>query len=493
MPSRTAFLMAATRQAMRIACALAGAATVASPQSTYRLRVSAVGFVAESGTFYRGTSQVTSVPSGIDCRSEIVGDVMPTGTCTSNFPAGTTVVLTATPLFDGTFDGWTGACAGQGTTCQLEMTMDRDVATKTIARTYTLTVRGNGNALGFVHSTDHFANPAISCTVRGSVTSGPCVAEYPAGQMVWLGREETVNTFAQFAGWLGCGPLSDDSNCRLLMDGPKTVTAGWIAPEIVIASSGGNGSGKVTGTAPPGTIGAFDCTITAAGASGDCSALWETGPTSITLTATPNANSVFLGWDSQWCSGTGPCSLSPATRLDQMRMEIRALFVTTSSTLTIAAAGSGSGTVGFSPARNDCIVAHGTANSDCSTTFPQGLQVTLTANPTGGSTFGGWSGACSGAELVCTLVASDATHVTVTFVAPRPVAELALALMGRLTISAAEQHELDRFGNTDNVFDLGDLLALLARTGERLSPSTMSALLAAPAVGIPMAAERRIP
>jgi hypothetical protein len=73
-----------------------------------------------------------------------------------------------------------------------------------------------------------------------------------------------------------------------------------------------------------------------------------------------------------------------------------------------------------------------------------------------------------------------AAHATATFVAPRPAAELARALLGRLTLSTAEQRELDRFGNKDGTFNLGDLLALVTRTGERLSAATMNALLAVP-------------
>jgi len=237
-------VLSAIRQAALIVSAAAGMATVAAAQTpTYKLRVSAVGLIGGATQAYRGTTQVTSSPSGIDCRSELLGDVFPSGACAADFPAGAAVVLTATPLYDGTFDGWIGACAGQGLTCHLEMTGDLETATRTIAKTYTLTVRGTGNALGQVHSVDRFAVPPIACTMQGEMTSGTCVTEYPVGQMVWLGREQQVNSAARFIGWTGCGPLSDTSSCRLVMDGPKTVTAGWVAMELTIASGGGNGTG----------------------------------------------------------------------------------------------------------------------------------------------------------------------------------------------------------------------------------------------------------
>ena len=94
---------------------------------------------------------------------------------------------------------------------------------------------------------------------------------------------------------------------------------------------------------------------------------------------------------------------------------------------------------------------------------------------------------------MCAIVVNADTRATARFVAPRPAAELAQALLGRLTLSGAEQRELDRFGNRDGTFNLGDLLALLTRTGERLSAATMNALLAAPhSVGV-TGGSRRIP
>jgi Pro-kumamolisin, activation domain/Divergent InlB B-repeat domain len=72
-------------------------ATFALPQ--YTLNVS----VAGNGT-------VTSSPSGISCPS----------VCTMNYTTGTPVTLTATPAGGATFNGWGGACSGNGS-CQVTM------------------------------------------------------------------------------------------------------------------------------------------------------------------------------------------------------------------------------------------------------------------------------------------------------------------------------------------------------------------------------------
>jgi hypothetical protein len=66
--------------------------------TTYSLSVSGIRSNGPQGG-------VKSSPAGINCPL----------TCTASFPAGSTVVLTATPLVDYIFSGWTGDCHGQGT------------------------------------------------------------------------------------------------------------------------------------------------------------------------------------------------------------------------------------------------------------------------------------------------------------------------------------------------------------------------------------------
>jgi List-Bact-rpt repeat protein len=468
MTGRRARLLTATRRATLIACAVAGNATVAVAQSTtFKLTI------FTSDAFYLGTAQVTSSPAGIDCRSESSGNLPNGGTCSADFAAGATVTLTAVPLYGGTFDGWVGACAGQSATCHVAMTSALTTSPKTIAKTYTLTVRGVGNAHGLIGNVDFWARPPLSCGIGpGGVTGGVCVTEYPANQTAWLRREESALGYARFVGYSGCG--ADPFDCRMVVDGPKVVTAGWMAMQIIIRSAGGNGTGKVTGTATNNVVGSFDCTIAPAGAAGVCSAIWETQtpPMSITLTATPTGNSVFAGWSGK-CSGTGACVIP--IQIDTLPVAAR--FTAPSYSLSVTAAGSGNGNVTSSPSGINCPIIAGAVGQNCSATFSTGTAVTLTADPTGGSTFGGWTGACSGAQATCLLTISATTQATARFTPPRAAAELALALLGRLTLSPAEQHELDRFGNADDTFNLGDLLALLSRTGERLPAATMSALL----------------
>jgi hypothetical protein len=77
--------------------------------------------------------------------------------------------------------------------------------------------------------------------------------------------------------------------------------------------------------------------------------------------------------------------------------------------LTVRKAGPGAGTVTSSPAGINC-------GSGCSALFFQSQPVTLTAHPARGSTFGGWSGGCSGSGATCQVTMSQARTVTARFV-----------------------------------------------------------------------------
>ena len=75
--------------------------------------------------------------------------------------------------------------------------------------------------------------------------------------------------------------------------------------------------------------------------------------------------------------------------------------------LAIAKAGSGSGTVSSTTPGIDC-------GATCTRSYLDYQSVTLAATPTNGSTFAGWTGACSGMGT-CTLAMSEARAVTATF------------------------------------------------------------------------------
>ena len=78
--------------------------------------------------------------------------------------------------------------------------------------------------------------------------------------------------------------------------------------------------------------------------------------------------------------------------------------------LAVAKAGSGSGTVSSTTPGIDC-------GATCTRSYLNYQSVTLTASAATGSTFAGWTGACSGTGT-CTLAMSEARAVTATFSRP---------------------------------------------------------------------------
>jgi hypothetical protein len=111
---------------------------------------------------------------------------------------------------------------------------------------------------------------------------------------------------------------------------------------------------------------------------------------SVTLTASPGANSVFSGWSGD-CTGTGACTLTMVADKN-----VTATFTSSGYPLDLTI--SGGGTVSFSTG--------GSFTGSTSQTFASGTAVTLTPLANGGSIFTGWTG--------CDSVAGNACSVTMT-------------------------------------------------------------------------------
>jgi hypothetical protein len=75
--------------------------------------------------------------------------------------------------------------------------------------------------------------------------------------------------------------------------------------------------------------------------------------------------------------------------------------------LTVERTGTGTGTVTSSPAGIDC-------GETCTAEFEEGAEVTLSATPAAGSTFAGWSGACTGTGA-CKVTLAEAQEVEAEF------------------------------------------------------------------------------
>ena len=150
-----------------------------------------------------------------------------------------------------------------------------------------------------------------------------------------------------------------------------------------------NGAGSVSDGA------SFSC------GSGTCTTTYAANA-SVTLTATPHSGSSFTGWSGD-CSGTSTCVLSMTAS-----HTVTATFSNSGPQLNIGEAGNGTGTVSSNPAGISC-------QSTCTAPFSMGQIVTLTAVPSSGSTFMGWSGGgCSGTGT-CSVTMNSAQTVVATF------------------------------------------------------------------------------
>jgi hypothetical protein len=110
------------------------------------------------------------------------------------------------------------------------------------------------------------------------------------------------------------------------------------------------------------------------------------------------------------CAGAIPAATGGANCADRAWIDAVSLPLVSVGpyALTVATAGTGSGSVTSSPAGISCA-------SDCTESYAIGTVVTLTTTPAAGSTFAGWSGGgCTGTGA-CVVTMSAATSVTATF------------------------------------------------------------------------------
>lgn len=348
-----------------------------------------------------GAGRVTSNPAGLDCT---VAAGVTSGTCSTNFTSGSRVTLTAQPGATSDFTGWAGFCTGMDA-CVLDVTGQRTVTAGFGVKSFALTVAGTGAGTGTITSSPS----GISCVLTAGVATGSCAASFSAGTVVTLSR--SVTGLNVFDGWSGA--CSGSGTCTVTMDAGKAVTAALsvaIQQVLLTVTPAGNGSGSVT-SVPAGIA----CTIAGGSGTGSCSASFPAG-TSVALSGSATSPNSFGGWTGASCSGTGACNvtLTAATTVTAAFN-----YVAPTQPLTVTGSGSGSGSVTSTPAGISCTISGGVANGACSFSFAENASVTLTATPSGGGGFAGWSGACSGTGS-CALSLSVARSVSASFTAPPP-------------------------------------------------------------------------
>ena len=244
----------------------------------HRLTVSKAG--SASGT-------VSSSPAGINCGA----------TCAASFNANTTVTLTAQPDAGAAFSGWTGACSGSASTCQVRMDQQRSVTATFSAMSsgpqpLTVFIDAAGAARGRVQS-----EPAgLDCS-QGVV----CTTFFSQGSNV---RVVAVPPFGSaFVRWSGDSACDGSANpsCTVNMSMPRVLTAHFdlasaVQPSITVSKTG-RGNGTISSTPNYINCGSL------------CSRAIAQG-TQVTLYAVAASGSRFAGWGG---ASAGACLGSTAT------------------------------------------------------------------------------------------------------------------------------------------------------------------------------------
>lgn len=247
-----------------------------------------------------------------------------------NYTAGTSVSLTATAATGFQFSGWSGDASGSTNPLSVTMNSAKSVTGTFVPIQYSIT---------------------LNAATGGNASKSPSQNLYDYGTSVQL--TATPATGYQFTGW--SGDATGNTN-------PLTITV--------------NGNKNIT---PIFTLQKLAVTITASGGSvskNPDQATYDYG-TSVTLTATPDANKQFTGW-----SGDASGNTNPLTITVDGNKNITAGFTDAGAVVyTLTTSASGSGSI--------------TRNPDQASYSPN-TDVILTAVPAAGQQFTGWSGNASG-------------------------------------------------------------------------------------------------
>ena len=323
-----------------------------------------------------GNGAVSSNPAGVDCGAD----------CSELYDIGAMVTLTATPDANSVFSGWQGGgCADMG---DCIVTMNADITVEaTFERVFNLTV---------TKTLVRAADGAVTSSPAGIDCGGACAQSLLNGAMVTLTAMPNANS--TFVGWQGNGCAGETPTCVVQMNQDRAVTATFAPVQVALqVVKNGSGSGIVSSNPAGVNCGA------------DCSELYDIGAV-VTLTATPDANTAFSGWQGGGCAGAGDCTITMTAGVS-----VTATFALGQTSLTVVKNGNGDGVVTSSPPGIDCGAA-------CQAAFPSQTEVTLSAAPDADTRFVGWNrDDCSG-EGPCTVALTSALTLTATFENPPPVA-----------------------------------------------------------------------
>lgn len=280
------------------------------------------------------------------------------------FDCGSVVTLDADADSCHEFTGWTGSITWGNSPVDVVMDGDKNIAAGFSILTYTVTISGDSEG---------------QVSVDGVVQSLPWSDTVDCGTTLAL--EATPDSCWQFDAWSG-DLSSSDNPVSLVVDGTKTISAGFSETEYSLSVDGTGGSILVDGS--PQSLpwsGSYAC------------------GNSVTLEAVPDEHREFAGWSGDLSGSDNPVDLV----MDGDR-SIVASFDWTNYTLSLSATGNGTVSVDGVPQA-----------LPWSGSVPYGTEVVLEAAPADGWKFKGWSGAISGSETAVTVTIGGDISVGATF------------------------------------------------------------------------------
>ena len=272
----------------------------------------------------------------------------------------------------------------------------------------------------------------------------PCVLSYRSDQIKGLERVYALRSAYSIAAAnmsLGGGAYTSQAACDAANPSTKAAIDLLRSAGIATVISSGNG-GFTNALGAPGcissaiSVGATDDADNVAGFSNSASFLDILAPgvrvtssvplggfasfsgTSMAAPHVTGAWAVFKQLDPSATVPTVEAALktsgTPVTDfrngVTKPRLDLRTAITDPGSrTLTVTTSGDGAGTIVSGLPGISC-------GRDCSESYPHSTTVTLTAIPTGGSTFVSWTGACSG-SAACVVTMTDDLAVDASFVA----------------------------------------------------------------------------
>jgi hypothetical protein len=355
-----------------------------------------------------GSGLVTG--GGLNCT---IAGATASGICSALFADTATATLVATPSTGSSFSGWSGDpdCSDGDVTVDGEKTCTANF----VLDTFLFTITKSGNGSGTVIA------PGIDC-------GADCDQTYNYGTVIPLGV--ILDTGSTIAGWGGDPDCADFS---VTIDATKTCTANLVLQTFALSvMTAGTGTGTIS-SEPAG----IDC-------GSDCTHIYDYG-TVVTLTPSPAIGSTFTGWTGDPDCSDGIVSMSSS-------QSCTASFALQTFPLTVTTAGSGSGSVTSMPEGITCP-------ADCSESFPYATAVTLTATPSTGSTFTGWSGDADCSDGMVAIV--SAANCTATFTLQTFALNVATIGAGSGSVSSTPAG-IDCGTDCMEIFDYGTVVTLNA-------------------------------